>query len=745
MAKSFVKKHSYAILCVIAIAVSIFFMLTAFSHSLLRVLEGLRELWFGLVSFVQFFFWIIPEASPIVPPADSATPDQDINVLPDTPEEFRSNLSEFLNLLICSQNMARYSIVLGQATEILTRVLMLVIPLWLVANMLFKRHFSRINNNYNVDSKQLALVKRVSEQTYVPTKNYIFGFIDYFDTSRFKKILLLIWLLNFNIFGIVATLFGFLLYFFVSLDVAAIYHFVYKTVLDLMPAIRFMLHPLTVPIAVAIVYYKLDMWRKGRALAWLRRFEARNKGFIRERQIAFMFVGEMGLGKTTLKVDVSLSLEAWFRQTAYDMMLEIDLKFPYFPWINLENELKRAIKFGHVYNLRTVEKWIKKKHNRFKKGGACFDYDYKKYGLEYDSKKNIRHLFSELSDYAKLYFIYIIKSSLIISNHAIRTDFIMDDEGNLPEWDLDFFNRSAKRMHLHSRYSNVLHFDMLRLGFKVLKDNPYAEIFEFGIMSITEIGKELGNQYKQKEITDLLKEIRATVKKLEKDYLDTSQERQRLRQYLAYLYGKVTEAIKLIRHKATVAGFPFVRIVMDEQREQSLGADARELAEIVRIEDKSEMRLAKPFFFIGELIYNFIHARFQRLYKQFRVNRGDNTLLMHTIKKVGAINHQRYKHTYNRFGYRVIKLKVEKGRLDGWSVNRKYYLSNKKIYSDRFATDAYSDMFSERMDSTTKGINDLPKYTSHKATEDQLMWQGSNFITEITQEHSEEQHFKNAK
>ena len=87
----------------------------------------------------------------------------------------------------------------------------------------------------------------------------------------------------------------------------------------------------------------IDRWRKRIAMRRLRHMERLNTTFILERSLCSMFVGSMGKGKTTLITDISLSTESIFRNKAYEMMLEIDLKFPNFPYILLENELKQGM------------------------------------------------------------------------------------------------------------------------------------------------------------------------------------------------------------------------------------------------------------------------------------------------------------------------------------------------------------------------------------------------------------------
>lgn len=69
----------------------------------------------------------------------------------------------------------------------------------------------------------------------------------------------------------------------------------------------------------------------------------------------------MGKKKTTLLTDIGLSQEIMFRDEAFKRILENDLKFPNFPWINLENELKLAFEFHQVYNLASVRRFVRKK------------------------------------------------------------------------------------------------------------------------------------------------------------------------------------------------------------------------------------------------------------------------------------------------------------------------------------------------------------------------------------------------
>ena len=119
------------------------------------------------------------------------------------------------------------------------------------------------------------------------------------------------------------------------------------------------------------------------------------------------------------------------------------------------------------------------------------------------------------------------------------------------------------------------------------------------------------------------------------------------------------------------------------------------------------------------------------VYQEYRFNRGDNTLMMYLVKKLGAIVHNSYSRIYNRFGYHVRYLAVEDGATGQAKKTQPYFVSTKKIYSDRFSTDAYNDIFATGLRQVKIGLDGLPCYETHKATEQELKSQNSYFINEI--------------
>lgn len=602
---------------------------------------------------------------------------------------------------------------------------MFAVPFVLLLYVVFRKLLKSENNNYGKDSRPLRVFKRVVLVTYIPVKNWIvsfFGFIR--DNGVYRKMWLILWLFYFNVFTIVLEFVAYYLYFAVSFDLVSLYRQIYKLFLDLWTGLTFI--PLLGWAIVAL--FLIDRWRKKIGYSILNHNEMKNRGFINARPIVLMVCGTMGKKKTTMLTDIALSQAVMFKDKAFEKILENDLKFPYFPWVNLENALRSAMARHEVFNLATCRKYIKhlsacfaaaqvpeyrkavRRHLKKSYGLAydnfCFGYDYERYGFSYDDKLKVVSVWEVIETYAQLYFIYLIQSSLIISNYSVRTDSLISDIGNFPLWNTDLFKRDSRLIDSYSRHSHIIDFDALRLGRKIVENNAFADSFEFGVVDITEIGKERKNMLELKEL-----------KKREEA---TNQKNDGFNDWL-----------KMIRHSATVDNFPFVKVIADEQRPESWGADARDLCEIIHIRESGETRLAMPFFFIGELLYSAVFGRFVDMYYRYRFTRGDNTLFMHLFKTIVAKIQHYYTGIYNTFGYCPLRVQVESGTQDGQIEENRYFLASKKIYSKRFSTDCFSDFFTQKALRSPVGLDDLPEYRTEKATFGEMDLQHSYFFNDL--------------
>ena len=622
----------------------------------------------------------------------------------DNASDFFSDAGAYFSLLFSGGNFRGFLAGLENGMLVFARVITVAVPTVLLLVLIVRMMYHRPNTNHGRDTLPLRLFRGAMRYTYVPLKRWVLSFRDFLRSHGWLwKLWLFAFSVHLNLVSIAIAFLAFYFYFAVSFDVPSVFVQVYKLVADLQVFFR------TVPLwTFALLVYPVFCRRREKiALGRLRHFEARNCGFINELPIVSMAVGSMGKKKTTLITDMALSQEVMFRQRALEILQNNDMKFPYFPWMLFEDELRQCMEHGTVYNLASVKAWVALKRSRFARHHnihwQLYGYELERYGDTFDDALKVNGLFDVLETYALGYFIYVMESSLIVANYSIRTDNALIDRGNFPLWDLGFFPKNRRE---ESRHAHILDFDVLRLGRKVMEHNPRAGSFEFGVVCVTEIGKERGNMLELKEM---------------KKGAETANQKNDL----------FNSWLKMCRHSATVDNFPFVKVFTDEQRPESWGADARELADIINITSCGKTRLALPFYALEEMVSEWMAERFLSLYTDLRFLRGDNTLLVYLLKGVTAWLWRRNVRVYNRFGYCVLRLEKERGTLDGRFSRKKYFLMNTKIYAQRFSTDCFSDYFNDMAKKSKSGLQDYLEYMTERATVEELKKQNSYFINTL--------------
>ncbi len=694
------KRFNIAVTVIISLAFLALGMM--FWQSYVRFAESCRDVWLSVAYYFCELIGIDYSFTPTVTEYSEVL--QWENLLPADLEGFTASAGNFFSMLIDSENFASYWSAVGNVMLVVAKVIAVLLPCVLVLWLVLWRMYRHGNTDHNRDTVPLKVFKWLARWTYQPLKRAVLSYRECLSEHRAIWVCwIVLWVFHLNLASIVMGFLAYYFYFVLSFDVGNLYVQVCKLLIDLQVIFR------NFPwwSIVTVCWLLFNRWRKRIALNRLRHFEARNCGFINELPIVSMSCGSMGKRKTTLITDMVLSQEVMFRQKTLSILQQNDMKFPYFPWIKFEDELWACMEHGTVYNLASVKTWVALKRSRFIRHRntewQLYGYDYRRYGNVFDDALKISRLFDVLETYAQAYFIYAIQSSLIVANYSIRTDNAILDNGNFPLWLTDFF---PKHRRLESRHAHILDFDVLRLGKKVLENNPQAGSFEFGVIAITEIGKERGNNLELKEV---------------KKGTDEANQKNDL----------FNSWLKMCRHSATVDNYPFIKVFTDEQRPESWGADARDLADILYINSCGDMRLALPLYTIEEMISKWAFNRFMRLYEDFRFRRGDNTLLVYILKSITAWLWRRNLRIYNRFGYSIIKIEKECGTMDGKTENKKYYLMNAKIYAKRFSTDCFSDFFNDLARRSRMGLSDYPEYATEKANVEELKAQNSYFINAL--------------
>ncbi len=672
-----------------------------FNTSYLRLLESLGDLWQSVKFYGSKIFGFEYNGVPSVTEFSEV---MKWNIfLPEDLSAFKEQAGSYFKLLFSAENLSAYGKFMGEILLTFMKILAIALPCIVIFILLLKRLYKNSNNNYNKDTVPLRVFKWISNYTYQPIKRCVTAYIKFLKDHNFIWILwLILWAIQLNLATIIVAFFAYYFYFVMSFDFATIYIQFCKLFIDLQVVIK----SVPIPVWLVLGYVMFAKWRKRVAISRLNHYEARNCGFINELPIVSMSCGSMGKKKTTLITDMALSQEVMFRQKAFDLLQKNDMKFPNFPWICFEQELKDCMEHKTVYNLATIKEWIKLKRKRFDKHQnehlQLYGYDYKKYGTEYYDGLQVSTLFDILERYALLYFIYVIESSLIVANYSIRTDNMLLDSGNFPMWYTNFFPEQLT----DGRHAKILDFDTLRLGKKVIEENPNIGSFEFGVVVISEVGKERGNNLELRE--------------MKKGTEETNQKNDLFNAWL-----------KMCRHSATVDNFPFIKVFTDEQRPESWGADARDLCDVIHIVSSGETKLAMPFYTIEDMLSEWAFNGFIGLYYDFRFRRGDNTLLVHILKALTSFIWRRNMRIYNKYGYSILRIEKERGTMDGKIEKKRYFIMSRKIYSRRFSTDCFSDYFNELAKNTKVGLADYREYATEKATVEELKLQNSYFINSL--------------
>lgn len=425
-----------------------------------------------------------------------------------------------------------------------------------------------------------------------------------------------------------------------------------------------------------------------------------------------MLTGSMGTGKTRMAVDIALSNEQEFRSKALELMNRNILRFPKFDFMRFQKELCEEIKADRIKNWDGCRRWVRRRRKQYVENPCpenMFGYDAELHPTTYNDDLKLYDIWEMMENYAQEYFLYVAISSLIIANLSIRSDVEQTDgEYNFPRWKGDFFTRDAKKQTEYSKYAHIIDFDLFRLGCQMNEKNKIAGAFEFGVIVITEIGKERGNNLENKEIKK--KEERAN---------------QKNDMFNAWM--------KLLRHAGTVEGVCFVRLICDEQRASSWGADARDTATVINIKEVSERGTTLPFCFIPWLFMDKVIPAYSKFYTGVMTYGNARAKVIKRTHGAVCAFYARYDRILNRYGGMVASVTVQEGNLESEPIPHEYYLMPKKIYSRRYSTDCYKEYFADRAKKSTWSFIQSRSYESDVATLEELESQSSYLIEGLSE------------
>ncbi len=712
------KEKIYHALSVSILLASLLLSVFYFRPVFWRVLESFKD--FGLS--VGYYFTELLGFEGVITPTVAQIPHGATEVLPFEPAEFQSGLSKFFRLLIDKDNALSFLMKFAQTISRAAKVLILLLPVFVLLYFVIKNAYRRTNNDYNADTKPLRIYKKIEAATWNKVKYFVSEYINFLrDRKIYCLAAGLLWTYNLNAITILTEAFAYVFYFAVSFDVLHIYTQVAKLAMDLTVAIDFL------PWWMWVVFGWLlfDHIRKERGLKVLQSYEVKDRAFLEGHPGALFVVGKQRAKKTTTITSMALSQASVFREKAREKLRERDLQFPFFPWINLEKVIEYGIENGSLPTLARVRRFIRylktwfyecpggtrkhalkmlKKRYGYTFGDFIFGYDYNRYGLTYDNNLYIADIFESLENYAQSYWIYAAPTPLIVANYAIRTDTQRIDNGNFPLFDDDFFSRSSKE--LKKEYCHILDYNAMRLGKLKGENDPYKDGFEIGVAAEMEHAKERGNQHTRTG---------------KKDSPDCNQ------------HNDLFELdVKMHGHAATIDNYTYFRMLLDDQRADSLAADDKDLCDIIMIKKTSEAKIVMPGFAIEEALYLITTRLFNKVYYNIRNLRGDNTLFVYLLKKLYSPINNHYVRIFNQYSIYTSTLRVSNGMTDEKLTDKgKYYLSTKKDYAARFATDGIKEFYDKKALRSKYGLNDFECYADLHPSCEEMKKVKSHFYDQI--------------
>ena len=718
----------------ICIAISLVFLGCGFlfPNALPRIGESIRDVVLSLVYyFAELFF---PGRHPIYPTVVdmpswefAPSPWAPLKIFPYTWEEFKVLWSMYWEAFFSKKNFEEYFTAVGDFMYNLSRVLLIILPLVMILFMKLRGYTEIVPNKRKGKSKQLSCFENFTFKVIYPIVAWIKDFKNFVtENKKYYQLWMTLWLLYFNVISMTVEFIAFYLYFIVSFDFLQIYTQILKLLVDLAPMVRFL--PGIVWLLVGMLVYNHVC--RSMAFTRLYAYERANRSFLKKRGVVTTVYGAMGTGKTQLVTSMALSAEIEQWDNAFEILLEKDLMFPNFPWQNLRDYLNREICYRGLCDLDAVKARIKtyrrgfeyalsnglspsdwRIYRRIKKcPDYTFGYDYEHYAYTYNDEAKITHLYDAIEDYACAYLVFTVRTSLIFANYSIRVDSLLEDLGNMPLRNNDFFHRHPEAQAALSRQCHIINYDMLRLGKRMQR----AFKLSFGVFVITEIDKERKNSLELAETKKTVEECN------QKNDLFNA-------------------CLMMCRHAAVISNRVFIRIICDLQRPEAWGAGGRELGEVIYIADKGEMTPVLPFFspyWLCQGLFLWLKGKWESFHSQYIHIRRDGTLVAWLLDNItNKVNHH-YDKVDGRFGAFTLRLELQSGRMDGETKKDHWRIMNIKDRSRRYKTDCLESVF-DTYEPNTMHIDDFICYAGAVGTLNENHLQNSYFQNDIKRMHEE--------
>ncbi|MDY0278219.1 MAG: hypothetical protein RBQ97_09075, partial [Acholeplasma sp.] len=461
------------------------------------------------------------------------------------------------------------------------------------------------------------------------------------------------------------------------------------------------------PIWFYLAFVLFRRWQYKLAIERLYHYDSMNKGLLKSLGVVINFKGPPGGGKTTMMTDAGLNFDEIFKTEFNSTLREFQSYFPDFPFNEYEIYLRELIANGVIQNRHFLKIVVGRIFYEYEESHVFpFSYDLETQKTYVSIGNKLVFIQDALITYGEAFYYYSYDASLIAGNLSIRYDFeLIDDKLHYPQWNYNAFTIDPCEAYEKTRFSKTIDFDSMRLHKKIRYDEEHP-IMDVGVLLETEAAKQWGNQYDN----SIYKKDDESANPLNDGFVDF---------------------LSTFRHGSLINYQPYMRYLQDYQRKGDMQSKIGELAEtsINIFSDNKREIMTLPVFFYTPLVLEFLVNKWDEFYlNKYRVNRSDRTLLFYLINQLGSWANRYLITQRNKFVVLEKNIVTNLGSDDSnltETKQRSYYFIIKKIYANRFASDALKRFFDSG--DNVEGFKALKDYEGLYPSEQELLAQNSYF------------------
>ena len=310
-----------------------------------------------------------------------------------------------------------------------------------------------------------------------------------------------------------------------------------------------------------------------------------------------------------------------------------------------------------------------------------------------------------MSEYGQSYYLYNDNEPNVYSNIAMRFSYLKENNEYLSDFDFDIFNENSLSSFIErSHYSKIWQLDTWRLG---LRFNKNTGLSDCGIYNLSEGGKERGNMY-----TNAGKDRTSSEPNQKNDDFN--------------------KFVKLLRHVYTIHYYPFVMLLMNDQRVASINADLNELFEVV-IRLKKTKKTSNTLWLYNSVELPILETLLNALNKvldKYRATRNYSSLFYSFVISLTNKLTSYKARCESNFNFKKVDMTIYQGDLQINNV-KPFYLVYKEVYAGAYATDCYFRFFEPLIEKRENRLFESEKYKDKYASIKEFEKQNSLLVKDI--------------